>query len=231
MVTSSKKSRVAAAVDTPGTPSLAQTAYDRIEEMIVTHKLAPGAAISEAMLSERLGMSRTPVGEALHRLSLMGLVTILPRRGIIVTEVSVKQQLHLLELRREIDRFIARCAARRATEQERERFREVAMAFAQAARSGDEPAFMRADKAFHTLLGSAARNDFALTAVELMDGLSRRFWFAHHQQVGDLAQSGKLHAGIAKAIADSDEAAAALASDKLMDYLEKFTRATLHTDI
>ncbi len=226
-----KKSRRPPVMDPANTPSLAQAAYERIEEMIVTHKLPPGSAISEAVLSEHLGMSRTPVGEALQRLSLIGLVTILPRRGIIVTEVSAKQQLHLLEFRREIDRFIARCAARRATEQERSRFREAANTFTQSALKQDEVAFMRADKVFHTLFGSAARNEFALNAVELMDGLARRFWYAHHRQVGDLAQSGTLHASIAQAIADGDEAAAANASDKLLDYLEAFTRATLHTDI
>lgn len=231
MATTLKKSRRPAAVDVSTAPSLAQEAYERIEELIVTHKLPPGTPISEAVLSEHLGMSRTPVGEALQRLSQVGLVTILPRRGIIVTDVSAKQQLHLLELRRELDRFIAQRAARRATNEERTRFREAGLAFAQAAKDGDEAAFMRADKVFHTLFGSAARNEFALNAVELMDGLARRFWFAHRRQIGDLPLSGKLHANIAKAIADGDEAAAAQASDKLMDYLEEFTRATLHTDI
>lgn len=231
MATSQRKQRRLAVVDAEPPPSLAQSAYERIEEMIVTRKMPPGSSVSESALSDHLGMSRTPVGEALQRLSLLGLVTILPRKGIIVTDVSAKQQLHLLELRREIDRFIARCAARRATEPERERFRELAQAFATAAKAGDEAAFMRADKAFHTLFGSAARNEFALNAVELMDGLSRRFWYAHHHQVGDLPQSGRLHAAIAKAIAAGDESAAAEASDKLVDYLEDFTRATLHTDI
>lgn len=230
MATSAKKSRIPA-FDIDIAPSLAQKAYERIEEMIVMHKLPPGTAISEAVLSEHLGMSRTPVGEALQRLALVGLVTILPRRGIFVTEMSAKQQLHLLELRREIDRFIARSAARRATEDERDRFLAVAEAFSQAARSGDETAFLKADKVFHTLFGSAARNEFALNAVELMDGLSRRFWYAHRHKIGDLPLSGKLHANLAVAISAGDQAAAAKASDKLLDYLTEFTRATMHTDI
>lgn len=232
MPTSAKKPRTSAAVIDMGiSPSFAQEAYQRIEEMIVTHKLPPGAAVSETMLSEVLGMSRTPVGEALQRLALAGLVTILPRRGIIVTEVSAKQQLHLLELRRELDRFVARSAARRATDEERASFSETAKAFSQAARSGDETALLKADKTFHALLGVAARNEFALRAIELTDGLSRRFWYAHRRKIGDLSLSAKLHSQIAGAIAAGNEAAAAKAADKLVDYLEKFTLATMHTDI
>lgn len=227
-----RKSRAAAAViEMGGSQSFAQEAYEKIEEMIVTHRLPPGAAVSETMLSELLGMSRTPVGEALQRLALAGLVTILPRRGILVTEVSAKQLLHLLELRRELDRFVARSAARRATDDERAGFDAVAKAFSQAARSGDETALLKADKTFHTLIGTAARNEFALRSIELMDGLSRRFWYAHRRKIGDLALSAKLHAQVANAIAAGDEEAAAKASDKLVDYLEKFTLATMHTDV
>jgi DNA-binding FadR family transcriptional regulator len=64
-----------------------------------------------------------------------------------------------------------------------------------------------------------------------MDSLSRRFWYAHHKQAGDLQLSGKYHADIASAIALGDEAGAAAASDKLMDYLQDFTKATLSLDI
>ena len=75
--------------------SLTDKAYQHVEEMIVTLQLPPGSAISELTLSKRLGMSRTPVGEALQRLAREGLVMILPRRGIIVSDLNAKQQLHL----------------------------------------------------------------------------------------------------------------------------------------
>jgi DNA-binding GntR family transcriptional regulator len=211
--------------------SLTDKAYELVEEMIVTLKLPPGSAISELVLSKRLGMSRTPVGEALQRLAREGLVMILPRRGIIVSDLNAKQQLHLLEMRREIDRFIARSAARRASEEERHQFQEIADTFEASAKTGDEKTFMRADKAFHSLFALASRNEFAMSALDLMDSLSRRFWYAHHKQAGDLQLSGKYHADIASAIALGDEAGAAAASDKLMDYLQDFTKATLSLDI
>ena len=62
-------------------PSLTDRAYADLEEMIVTLKLAPGRAVSESELSQRLGIGRTPIREALQRLAREELVVILPRRG------------------------------------------------------------------------------------------------------------------------------------------------------
>src|SRR5579862_4670828 len=94
--------------------SLTDRAYSILEEMIVTLRLPPGGAVSEASLSKALEIGRTPIREALQRLARERLVTILPRRGILVTEINVKSQLRLLEVRREVERLIARSAARRA---------------------------------------------------------------------------------------------------------------------
>ena len=99
--------------------SLADRAYSDLEELIVTLRLAPGSAVSEAELSQRLGIGRTPIREALQRLARERLVTILPRRGIIVSEINVKSQLRLLEVRREVERLVAKNAARRATPEQR----------------------------------------------------------------------------------------------------------------
>lgn len=83
--------------------TLTEEAYRRLEEMIVTLALAPGSVVSEAILSERLGIGTTPIREALQRLSREYLIQILPRRGVIVTGIDVRQQLQVLETRRELD--------------------------------------------------------------------------------------------------------------------------------
>ena len=127
------------------TPSLTDQAYSTLEEMIVTLKLPPGAAVSEAGLSDALGIGRTPIREALQRLARERLVAIFPRRGIFVTDINVTSQLRLLEVRRELERLIARSAARRATDEERRRFEEVAARFQESARVNDDVAFMRTD--------------------------------------------------------------------------------------
>jgi DNA-binding GntR family transcriptional regulator len=106
--------------------TLAEQAYAHPEELIVTLKLKPGATVSEGELSALAGIGRTPIREALQRLAREKLVSILPRRGIVVTEINVGSQLRLLEVRRELERLIAKSAARRATDGERVRFRELA---------------------------------------------------------------------------------------------------------
>ena len=211
--------------------TLTDRAYADIEELIVTLKLAPGAAVSEAALSARLGIGRTPIREALQRLARENLVVILPRRGILVSEVNVKRQLRLLEIRREVERLIARSAARRATAEERERFAALARLFVKSARANDDVTFMRTDREFNMLCSSAARNEFAAGAMSLMHALSRRFWYIHYKQAADMPLTAKLHADIARAIAAEDEEGAARATDRLLDAIEKFTRDTLDTDV
>jgi len=217
----------------PPTPaqSLTDLAYAHLEELIVTLKLAPGAVVSEAELSERIGIGRTPIREALQRLARENLVSILPRRGIVVTAINVKDQLRLLEVRRELERLIARSAARRATDAERNRFRELARDFEKSANRDDDVTFMRTDREFNSLCSAASHNEFAAGAMSLMHSLSRRFWYIHYRKAADMPVTAKLHADIARAIADGDEERAATASDRLLDNIEKFTRDTVGTDV
>jgi DNA-binding GntR family transcriptional regulator len=207
--------------------SLTDRAYAEIEEMIVTLRLAPGSAVSESELSGHLGIGRTPIREALQRLARERLVAIFPRRGIFVTDINVTSQLRLLEVRRELERLIARSAARRATPAERDRFAAVAAAFEAAAKANDDVTFMRIDRDFNVLCSQAAHNEFAAGAMSLMHSLSRRFWYLHYKQAADMPLTAKLHADIARAIAAGDEERAAKASDRLLNLIEKFTRSTV----
>jgi DNA-binding GntR family transcriptional regulator len=217
----------ASVLDFAPAQSLTDRAYAAIEEMIVTLRLAPGSAVSESELSAHLGIGRTPIREALQRLARERLVSIFPRRGIIVTEINVASQLRLLEVRRELERLIARSAARRATDDERERFRALAAAFEAAAKANDDVTFMRIDRDFNVLCSAASHNEFAAGAMSLMHSLSRRFWYLHYKQAADMPLTAKLHADIARAIAAGDEERAAKASDRLLNLIEKFTRSTV----
>ena len=210
--------------------SLTERAYGDLEELIVTLRLAPGSVVSESALVQRLGIGRTPIREALQRLARERMVMILPRRGIIVAEINVKAQLRLLEVRREVERLVARSAARRATDAQRDRFTQIADAFEASARDGDEVAFIRVDREYNELCVAAARNEFAAGAMSLMHSLSRRFWYLHYKQAADMPLTAKLHADIARAIGSGDEEAAARAADRLLDSIETFTRATVSTD-
>lgn len=219
-----KKRRTAAK---NGDLSLTDRAYRKLEEMIVTLQLAPGSVVSETALSSRLGIGRTPIREALQRLARERLIMVLPRRGIMVAEVNIRTQLRLIETRREVERLLARLAARRATEATRQRFRELAAGMEKAAKANDDVTFMRLDREFNTLELEAAQNEFAAGAMILMHGLSRRFWYIHYKEVADMPLTARQHADIARGIADADPKAAGEAVDRLMDYIEKFTRATV----
>lgn len=206
---------------------LTDLAYQKIEEAIVTLRIPPGSAISEQALSAMTGIGRTPIREAIQRLAREHLIMVLPQRGLLVTEMDVAKQLRLLEMRREIERLVARGAAKRANADERATFTRLAEEFMRSASRNDDVAFIRADREFNELCLQAARNEFADGAMRLLHGMSRRFWYMHYKQAADMPVMARLHAAVATAIAKGDVDKAGEALDKLVDNLEEFTRTTV----
>ena len=92
--------------------SLSDQAYEQLEELIVTMKLAPGTPVSESQLSAMLGIGRTPIREAIQRLSHEHLVSIMPKRGIFISDLNPQKQLRVLETRRELERLICKKSAK-----------------------------------------------------------------------------------------------------------------------
>ena len=215
----------------PSKPARAETlteqAYRQLEEEIVTLRLQPGEFLSEYALAASLKIGRTPIREALQRLAREGLVTILPRKGILVSETDPRKQLLVLEVRRELERLLARAGAQRASEEQRARLREIADGMDRAAKTNDDIVFMRLDRELNLLISAAAHNDYATRAMRSLHGHSRRFWYLHYKQAADLPLCARLHASQARAIADGDPKRAAEATDRLIDYTETFTRATV----
>jgi DNA-binding GntR family transcriptional regulator len=232
----STKSKSSAAKEVATSPAelttpLNEAAYLRIEEMIVTLELPPGSLVSESILSERIGIGTTPIREALQRLSREYLIQILPRRGVIVTNIDVRQQLQVLETRRELDRLVARAAARRSQADDRARFADIARVMKRAVSAGDLRAFLRADATLNDALSRAARNEIATRTVATLHSVSRRFWFFHRNDTVrphcDPSTTMHLHVAFAKALSAGDEDAAALACDALIDDLVDFARHTV----
>lgn len=225
--TPSRKRGVASKDGKAGKTRLTEVAYQRIEEMIVTLRLAPGAAVSEAELSKKLRIGRTPIREALQRLAREHLVKIVPHRGVMVSDVNVGEQLKVIEVRREVERLVARLAALRATPDQREQLQVLARQMLDSTAKGDDLGFLALDNAFNTLITASTRNQFARSAYNAVQALSRRFWF--HHRIGDMVYVAKLHADIAVAVANGSVKEATAAADALMDYTEAFTRSTLDT--
>lgn len=208
------------------TTTLSNKAYDLIEEMIVTLKLKPGSIISEIDLMNETGIGRTPVREALLRLASEHLVEMRPRKGIIVSEINITDQLALLETRRALERIVISKSARRATPEQRKRLSEFAAQIVSAAEGGNLNSFIHIDHEFDHILAEACRNPFAAEACSPLRAHCRRFWYRYHHDE-DLTQSAKLHANIMRTIAENDEQKAIMASDALMDYLEALTRSAI----
>jgi DNA-binding GntR family transcriptional regulator len=212
---------------TEATANKSEHAYAWIEEMITFQDLPPGALVSETMLAERTGLSRTPVREALQRLAREGMIEIHPKRGILVAPLSVEAQLQLLEIRRSLEELAVRLAVRRSTPDHRRAMSELADALASF--SGDDyRAFGPFLKRSHGLIASAAQNPFLPAAMAPLHGLSRRFWFANLQDVAaDLRDGADKHVAILRAIHCQDAQAATHASLALNDYLVQFAHRTL----
>ncbi|WAP68925.1 GntR family transcriptional regulator [Jiella pelagia] len=207
--------------------TLTWQAYRALEESIVTLRLKPGEVLSENALAQQIGLGRTPVREAIQKLAGEGLVVVLSRRGILVSEINISKHLQLLEVRRELERLVARSAAMRSNAKQRLDFAELGEGFAACSGADDDVTFMRLDRRFNRMTLEAARNEYASNAMRQIQGLSRRFWYQHYQTVLDLPRCARLHEAVARAIGKGDPSEAATASDRLLDYIEEFARATI----
>lgn len=152
---------------------------------------------------------------------------ILPRKGILVSEVNPRKQLLVLEVRRDLERLLARLCAMRRAEDERLLFLNIADGMERAAQADDGKGFMRQYQSLGALVAKAARNEYASNAMQLLRGISLRFWYMYYKETADLVVWARLHADLAVRVADADPQAAAEAADRLTDYAEAFTRATL----
>ncbi len=205
----------------------AQAAHRKIEEMIVTLELPPGIRISETTVSKMLDIGRTPVREALQRLARERSITILPRSGAVVTDIAVTEHFKLIEVRRGLERVLARRAARQADELACEQFRELQERFERAAVEDSEKIFIPTDRDFNRLLADTADNIYASDAIAPIQAQTRRFWYLYFKRFGDLPRVARLHADLAAAVARNDEDEAVAASDRLIDYVEEYTERTL----
>src|ERR1700761_8347327 len=149
--------QMAEAIEADDSETLTDRAYRLVEELIVTLALPPETILSEQSLAAKLGIGRTPIREALQRLARDGLVVILPRRGILVSQINLKTQMRLLEVRRELERLMARGAAERAAPEEIAKFAGIARDMRTASDQADDMTFMRLARALNELVSQAAR--------------------------------------------------------------------------
>jgi DNA-binding GntR family transcriptional regulator len=188
--------------------SLAAQAYDQIKERIITLNFLPGQYLNEGAICALLGLGRTPVHQALHRLEAEGLVEIMPRKGVIVQPDSIGEILKILDSRATVEAELARNAAEHASVAEA---REL-QALAQAIDPGTPPpidVFIGADRAFHRRLAELSGNPVLSDFARKLHERSIRYWYLHLWQTMDVRATTRQHRAIADAVARRDGEAAA----------------------
>ncbi|MBC3931927.1 MAG: GntR family transcriptional regulator [Undibacterium curvum] len=199
----------------------ADIAYNAIESMIVKLELRPGSPVVEAELVEKTGLGRTPLREALMRMSSNGLIVQMPRRGLVISDIDASEYMNVIATRRVLEGLIAQQAAQLATAEQRKDMLLWADKMLIAAKCHDLGAYMAADQAFDTIVHEACGNPSAVQAVVPLVIQCRRFWYAY-QHAGDVEEGARCHMLAAKAIAKGNVELAVKASHGLMDYLVTF---------
>ena len=140
----------------------ANLAYEVLRDEILNLNLAPGTDLDEASMITRLGISRTPIREALVRLAADGLVVLSPNRGAQVAPISLAEFPRYVEALDLIQRAVLRLAALRRTPDDLRRIADGCTAFEKATRSGDALELTHSNKAFHVAIGMASQNRYLL---------------------------------------------------------------------
>lgn len=190
------------------TVPLSQQAYEKIKRMIVTLELAPGSVIDEAELQEMLRLGRTPIREALKRLALESLVSIVPRRGIFVTNIGVNDLQRLLEVRLELETLATRLAAQRGTSEHWKKMQALVNK-QQDLDDQNDNYLIHIDEAFHEIIYEAADNRFLHEAITVLLTLNERLWYYFLPDIGGFERTNHDHRMILKSLQDGDGATAA----------------------
>ncbi|WP_192939404.1 GntR family transcriptional regulator [Stutzerimonas stutzeri] len=212
---------------TPLDVRLVDVAFERLEEMIVTRQLPPNTMVSELQLSAELKMGRTPIREALQRLRQIGFVEMQPRRGTMVCGTDIRQQLELLEVRRPLEELVARCAALRASDEERRGLSELSKNIRNAAAEGDVINYLRINRQIHEKEVQAAHNGMLTNVMAASHAQSRRFWYQNIQQNKAFDEGADCHSRVLEAIIAGNVELAIDSVRDLMQFLERLTRSTL----
>ncbi len=206
---------------------LRDVVFKTLRQGILTGELKPGERLMEIHLANRLGVSRTPIREAIRKLELEGLVIMIPRRGAEVAQITEKNLQDVLEVRRELDAFAAKLACQRMNEEQMNQLKEAAEAFEKAIETKDATVIAKADVAFHDIILKSTEND---RLIQLVNNLAEQVYRYRFEYVKDKTSHNRLieeHRNIYESIVNRDEAAAAMAVGAHVDNQEKSIREQL----
>lgn len=195
----------------------ADLAFDRLEQLLVTLRLPPGSSVREQELAERVELGRTPVREAVQRLSALGLLRVFPRKGLVVAAVERSDLVQVLEVRRVLERLLVVKAAERATHDQRRALRAIAVHLDGII--DDVSRYLQLDRSLDDLLLTASGNPYLRNALAPMHVHCRRLWYLNLPRV-DLSSAATFHAALARSVADGDGGGAVRALNGIITLLD-----------
>ena len=190
---------------------LRDVVFNTLRQAILTGELKPGERLMEIHLADRLGVSRTPIREAIRKLELEGLVVMIPRKGAQVARITEKNLKDVLEVRRALDMLAVRLACSRMDDEYKKQLREACDEFARVVKNNNTKDITEADVRFHDIINKATGND---RLIQLVNNLAEQMYRYRLEYIKDAAYHNRLgaeHEEIYSAIMDGDEERAAKA--------------------
>jgi DNA-binding GntR family transcriptional regulator len=192
----------------PAPLSQADHAYESLLDLLIRLEIPPGTPLVESELMERVGVGRTPLRDAIHRLEMQRLVAIYPRRGTFATEINIGDLALITDVREELEALAASQAAVRATESDRS---AMARLLARVERPGTHKP-IDLDTAIHRTIYTAAHNRFLADTAEMYHNLSLRLWHLYMERLADIASHVEEHRNLLGSILRRDGESASLAA-------------------
>jgi len=204
---------------------LREIVFETMREAIIQGSLEPGERLMEIQLAEEMGVSRTPVREAIRKLELEGFVVMVPRKGAYVAGISVKDIVDVFEVRAALEALAGGLAAERATTDELDEM-ERASLYIYEAEDGLIDNIVERDSDFHDLIYKSSRNQRLIQIITLLKEQIQRFRTTSLSQPGRIKHAVDEHKGIIEAISEHNvEMASLLAREHIETALQTFLNA------
>lgn len=194
---------------------------ETLRAAIQSGKLKPGARLMEIQLAEELGVSRTPIREAIRELEADGYVVMIPRRGAYVADISLKDIAQVFEIRSALEELAAGLAAERITEDELEELERLLLEIRDSIDRQDMEGIIEADVQFHQILYEASRNTRLIEIINNLRDQVLRFRSVSLHYPGRLEATWQEHRDLVEAIADRNAARAMKIAIRHMENSEK----------
>ena len=182
--------------------------FEALRKAIVSGDIKPGERLMEVSLADQMGVSRTPVREAIRKLEAEGLVTMVPRKGTHVSELSVKDIMDVLEVRAALDKLATRLAAKRMQPQQIKSLESIHKQFVNHVEKENIEGTVRKDIEFHDLIYAASGNSRLIGVSSTLREHIFRFRVIYLKDMEIAEHVEHEHQGILNALRDKDETAA-----------------------